>query len=61
MILHPVVTRFTYIVGYLSIVCLLLNTIGIGFSPNFNLYYAGLLGTLLVGFVLFADVATREP
>jgi len=61
LILHPVVTTFTYIVGYLSIACLLLNTIGIGFSPNFNLYYAGLLGTLLVGFVLFADVATREP
>ncbi len=60
-ILHPVVTRFTYFVGYLSIACLLLNTIGIGFSPNFSLYYAGLLGWLLVGFVLFADVATREP
>ena len=60
-ILHPVVSRFTYFVGYLSIACLLLNTIGIGFSPNFSLYYAGLLGWLLVGFVLFADVATREP
>ena len=60
-ILHPVVTRFTYFVGYLSIACLLFNTIGIGFSPNFSLYYAGLLGWLLVGFVLFADVATREP
>lgn len=59
-ILHPVVTRFTYFVGYLGMACLLLNVIGIGFSPNFSLYYAGLLATLLVGFVLFADVSTRE-
>jgi hypothetical protein len=60
MILHPLVTRLTYVVGYLSLACLLLNSIGIGFSPNFNLYYAGLLTTLLIGFVLFADVATKE-
>ena len=59
-ILHPVVTKFTYAVGYFGIACLLLNTIGIGFRPNFDLYYAGLLAALLVGFALFADVATRE-
>jgi hypothetical protein len=39
-------------------VCFLLNAIGFPFSPSFDLYYAGLLLTLLIGFALFADVAT---
>ena len=60
VIINPVVSRFTYTVGYLGIACLLLNAIGIGFRPNFDVYYIGLLATLLVGFALFADVATRE-
>ena len=60
VILNPVVTKFTYTSGYLGFACLLLNTIGMGFRPNFELYYACLLATLLVGFALFADVATRE-
>jgi hypothetical protein len=59
-VLGPVVTRFTYGAAFLSFACLLLNTMGIVIQPNFGLYYAGLLGTLLVGFALFADVATRD-
>lgn len=59
-ILNPVATRLIYGGGYLGFACLTLNSIGIGFRPNFDLYYAGLLATLLVGFALFADVATRE-
>jgi heme/copper-type cytochrome/quinol oxidase subunit 4 len=59
-ILNPVVTRLTYGAGYLGFAVLLVNAIGVGFDPNFNLYYAGLLSTLLPGFALFADVATRE-
>ena len=30
------------------------------FRPNFDVYYFGLLMSLLIGFALFADVATRE-
>jgi len=60
IIILPVATRLIYGGGYLGFACLALNSIGIGFRPNFDLYYAGLLATLLVGFALFADVATRE-
>jgi hypothetical protein len=60
IILNPIVTRFSYGAGYLSVALLLLNTIGIAVRPNFELYYAALLMVLLVGFSLFADVATRE-
>jgi len=59
-ILNPLVTKFTYGSGFLGLAFLLINAIGIGFHPNFDLYYAGLLASLLVGFALFADVATRE-
>lgn len=59
-ILNPLVTRLIWSIGYLAFVPLLLNTIGIGFRPNFDLYYTGLLASLVGGFVLFADVVTRE-
>ena len=59
-ILHPVVTRWIYGAAALSSACLILNVIGIGFAPNFDLYYVGLMVNLLVGFALFADVATHE-
>lgn len=59
-ILNPLARRLIYGGGYLGFACLALNSIGIGFRPNFDLYYASLLVTLLVGFALFADVATKE-
>lgn len=57
-ILNPLMHRITWGIGWLSLVCLLSNSVGIPFSPNFDLYYTGLLATLCVGFTLFADVAT---
>jgi hypothetical protein len=38
----------------------MLNIVGLPLRPGFDMYYAGLLSTLLVGFVLFADVAVVE-
>ena len=59
-ILHSSVTRFVYLAGYLGLGCFALNAIAIGFEPSLDIYYVGLLTFLVVGFVLFADVATRD-
>jgi hypothetical protein len=53
-------TRLLVVLFVLSFGALLLNSIGVPFPPGPDLYYAGLLGTLLVGFLLFADVAIAE-
>ena len=60
VILHPVVSKFVWGAGYGSILCLLVNTIGIPIRPGFDLYYVALLGALIGGFALFADVAVGE-
>lgn len=60
VVLHPAFSKFFWPMGFLSMTFLLLNAIGIGFRPNFDLYYAHLLMALLSGFALFADVATRD-
>jgi hypothetical protein len=59
-VLHPAVARFIYPAFILSGALLTLNVIGVGFRPNFDVYYFALLTNLFVGFALFADVATRE-
>jgi hypothetical protein len=58
VILGPHVNTVVWATGVLSLLLFMLNAVGIPFQPNFNLYYAGILGSLLVGFALFADVVT---
>jgi hypothetical protein len=60
VILNPVANKVIWGTGLVALACLLLNALGIPFRPGFDLYYAGLLATLLVGFALFADVAIGE-
>jgi len=60
VILTPFLSKITWSAGFLGISFLAVNSIGIPFAPNFDLYYPGLLSTLIVGFALFADVATRS-
>ena len=59
-IINPVFTRLAWIAGGAGTVLFLLNMVGLPLHPGFNIYYAGLLSTLLVGFVTFADVAVVE-
>ncbi len=59
IILNPLVSKLGWGIGNASLLCLLLNTVGFPLRPNFDLYYAGLMASLLVGFALFADVATE--
>jgi hypothetical protein len=58
IILSPLVNTVAWGFGLLALLLFLLNAVGIPFQPNFDLYYAGLLASLLVGFALFADVVT---
>jgi hypothetical protein len=60
VIINPVVGRLVWSAGLVAVVLLLLNIVGLPLRPGFDLYYAALLSTLLVGFVLFADVAVSE-
>jgi hypothetical protein len=60
VILNPLVSKLVWAASFVAFSCLLLNTAGIPFRPSFDLYYAGLLGNLLVGFALFADVVARN-
>ena len=59
-IINPMVTRLVWGVAFAGLVFLVLNIVGLPLRPGFDMYYAGLLSTLLVGFVLFADVAVVE-
>lgn len=59
-IINPVVGKLVWGAGLAGMVLLLLNIVGFPLRPGFDLYYAGLLVTLLVGFVLFADVAVGD-
>jgi hypothetical protein len=59
-IINPVVGRLVWAAGFAGMLFLLLNIVGLPLRPGFDLYYAALLSTLLVGFVLFADVAVDE-
>ena len=59
-IINPAVTRVVWAAGLAGMLFLLLNIVGVPLRPGFDLYYAGLLSTVLVGFVLFADVAMVE-
>lgn len=58
VILGPLANQVMWGTGLLALLLFLINSVGIPFRPNFELYYAGLLATLLIGFALFADVAT---
>ena len=60
VILSPRVSKFIWGAGPVTLLLLALNVAGLPFNPSFNLYYAALLATLLVGFALFADVAVAE-
>jgi hypothetical protein len=59
-IMNPVVGRLVWGAGLAGMLLLLLNIVGLPLRPGFDLYYAGLLVTLPVGFVLFADAAVGE-
>ena len=59
-IINPVVTRLVWAAAFAGLLFWLLNIVGLPLRPGFDMYYAGLLSTLLVGFVLFADVAVVE-
>jgi hypothetical protein len=60
-ILSPAVGRLAWALGITGYLLLLLNVVGLPLRPSFDLYYAGMLSTLLVGFALFADVAVVDP
>jgi len=59
-IITPAVGRLVWGAGLAAMLLLLLNIAGLPLRPGFDLYYASLLSTLLVGFVLFADVAVGD-
>jgi hypothetical protein len=59
-IINPAFTRLVWAVAFAGLLSLSLNIVGLPVRPGFHLYYAGHLSMLLVGFVLFADVAVRE-
>jgi hypothetical protein len=59
-IIDGTVTRLVWAAGLAGLAFFMLNIVGVPLRPGFDLYYAGLLSTLLVGFVLFADVAIVE-
>lgn len=56
VILNPFANKVLWGTGSLSVLLFLSNGVGLPFQPNFNVYYAGLLAGLLIGFALFADV-----
>ena len=59
-IINRTVTRLVWAAAFAGMLFFLLNVVGLPLRPGFDLYYAGLLSTVLVGFVLFADVAMGE-
>jgi hypothetical protein len=59
-IINPAVGRLVWGAGLAAMILLLPNIAGLPLRPGFDLYYASLLCTLLVGFVLFADVAVGD-
>jgi len=59
-IMNPAVGRLVWGAGLAAMLLLLPNIAGVPLRPGFDLYYASLLCTLLVGFVLFADVAVGD-
>ncbi len=60
LVFNPIASRIIFGCGMLGFFCFALNAIGFAVAPGFDLYYSGMLSTLLVGFALFADVVTRE-
>jgi hypothetical protein len=59
-ILNPLASRLIWGAGLVALLLLVLNVVGFPASPSFNVYYAALLATLMVGFALFADVAVSD-
>jgi hypothetical protein len=59
-IISPVGGRLVWAAGVVGMLSLLFNIVGLVLRPGFDLYYTGLLLTLLVGFALFADVAVGD-
>lgn len=59
-IIGPAAGRLVWATGLAGMFLLLLNIVGLPLQPGFDLYYAGLLLTLLVGFSLFADVVVTD-
>lgn len=59
-IISPVAGRLVWAMGLTGTLLFLLNILGLPFRPGFDLYYSGLLLTLLVGFALFADVVVSD-
>ena len=58
VILTPLTSRLLWGTGMLSLLLFFSNSVGVPFAPSFDLYYAGMLAGLVIGFALFADVAT---
>ena len=59
-ILNPLASKLVWGAGLVALLLLVLNVVGFPASPSFNVYYAALLATLMVGFALFADVAVAD-
>lgn len=53
-------TQFVNSLSVLSFVVLPLNALGFPWPPGFGLYYASLLLSFALGFMLFADVVLRR-
>lgn len=60
VVISPLVSKAVWACGFLALGFFLLNLVGVPFRPGFDLYYAGHLSTLLVGFALFADVTVAK-
>jgi hypothetical protein len=60
IIISPLANRITWFLGIGALVLFFSNAAGVPFDPGFDLYYAGLFSQLIIGFALFADVATGD-
>lgn len=59
-IITPAIGWLVWAFGIGGCALMLVNILGLPLRPGFDLYYASLLSTLLVGFALFADVAVAD-
>jgi hypothetical protein len=57
-IINPLANRITWFFGVGALILFFLNAVGVPFESSFDLYYTGLFAQLIIGFSLFADVAS---
>ena len=60
-VLHPVVRQISYATSAIAILALLLNTLGLGFRPQFSAYFLGLVILLLNGSIQFTRILFARP